>query len=38
MSSMGTAHTDLSTDHEIGQFDHEVLFKLGFRMFFTQSD
>jgi len=34
-SNMDTAHTNLNTDHEIGQFTHWVLFKLGFNAFST---
>lgn len=34
MSSMDTARTDPNTDHEIGQFAHWVLFKLGLNQVF----
>lgn len=34
-SNIGTAHTNLNTDHETGQFAHLVLSELGFNAFST---
>lgn len=34
-SKIDTAHTNLNTDHKIGQFAHWVLSKLGFNVFST---